>query len=141
MEDSDLAVALEDGWRVPDDRPSMIQQDFGFVDDGKVAVGAAERRSGEDRGGDTAFHRHVCVDEKGDLLVVKHQVRFPDVHRWDSDLPDATVIVRVPFEVHIYPLLKSKPALNHKIQQKKTFFLLCLGCLPVSDEHYWSQSG
>lgn len=45
MEDDDLAVALEDGWRVPDDLPSVLQQDFGFVDDGKVAIGAAEKRS------------------------------------------------------------------------------------------------
>lgn len=44
MEDNNLTVALEDGWRVPNNLPSVLQQDFSFVDDGKVAIGAAEKR-------------------------------------------------------------------------------------------------
>lgn len=39
------------------------------------------------------------------LLVVEHQVRFPYVGRRDSDLPDASVIIRIPLQVHIQPLL------------------------------------
>lgn len=62
MEDNNLTVALEDGWRVPDDLPSVLQQDFSFVDDGKVAIGAAEKRSSE--GCDSCPGMHVCVSEE-----------------------------------------------------------------------------
>lgn len=48
MEDNNLTVALEDSGRVPDDLPSVLQQDFCFVDDGKVAIGAAEKGRGEE---------------------------------------------------------------------------------------------
>lgn len=48
MEDNNLTVALEDGWRVPNNLPSVLQQDFSFVFDGKVAIGAAEKRRGEE---------------------------------------------------------------------------------------------
>lgn len=48
MEDNNLTVALEDGWRVPNNLPSVLQQDFSFVSDGKVAISAAEKRRGEE---------------------------------------------------------------------------------------------
>lgn len=63
MEDNNLTVALEDGWRVPNNLPSVLQQDFSFVDDGKVAIGAAEKRRGEER---DAF--------KGTFLVPKWNI-------------------------------------------------------------------
>lgn len=47
MEDTDLAVALEDGRRVPDDLPRVLQQHLSLVDDGEVAIGAAEERSSD----------------------------------------------------------------------------------------------
>lgn len=46
MEDNNLTVALKDGRRVPCDHPRVLQQDFSLVDDGKVAVGTAEQRTG-----------------------------------------------------------------------------------------------
>lgn len=49
MQDDDLAVALEDGRRVPRYHPGVLQQDFGLVDDGKVAIGTAEEE--EEEGG------------------------------------------------------------------------------------------
>lgn len=49
MEDNNLTVTLKDGRRVPCDQPSVLQQDFGFVDDGKVAIGTAEEED-RDRG-------------------------------------------------------------------------------------------
>lgn len=61
MEDNNLTVALEDGWRVPDDLPSVLQQDFSFMDDGKVAIGAAEKRSRE--GCDSCTGVHVRGSE------------------------------------------------------------------------------
>ena len=47
MEDDDLAVTLEDGRRVPGDHAGVLQQDFGFMDDGEVTVSAAEKEDGE----------------------------------------------------------------------------------------------
>lgn len=62
MEDNNLTVALEDGWRVPNNLPSVLQQDFSFVDDGKVAIGAAEKRGSEGRmGADSCTGLHACV--------------------------------------------------------------------------------
>lgn len=43
MEDDDLAVALEDGGRVPRDLASVLQQHFGLVDDSEIAVGTKKR--------------------------------------------------------------------------------------------------
>ena len=43
VEHDDLTVALEDGGGVPGDHPRVLQQNFGLVDDGEVAVGAAEK--------------------------------------------------------------------------------------------------
>lgn len=40
------------------------------------------------------------------LLVVEDQIRTPNVSGGDSDLSDAAVILRVPVQVHIFPLLK-----------------------------------
>lgn len=42
MQDNNLTVTLKDGRRVPRYHPSVLQQHFGFMDDSKVAVGAAE---------------------------------------------------------------------------------------------------
>ena len=50
MEDNDLTVTLEDGWRVPRYHAVVLQQDFGFVDDGKVAVSTAAAAEDRDRG-------------------------------------------------------------------------------------------
>lgn len=41
VQDDDLAVTLENGWRVPVDQPGVVQQDFSLVDDGEVAVSTA----------------------------------------------------------------------------------------------------
>ena len=49
MEDDNLTVALKDGWRVPCYQPSVLQQAFGFVDDGKVTVSTA-KEDDRDRG-------------------------------------------------------------------------------------------
>lgn len=59
MEDTDLAVALEDGRRVPDDLPRVLQQHLSLVDDGEVSIGAAEERSGD--GCDGCAGMCVCV--------------------------------------------------------------------------------
>lgn len=48
MEDNDLTVTLKDGRRVPCYHPSVLQQDFGLMDDGKVTVSTADERT-EDR--------------------------------------------------------------------------------------------
>lgn len=61
MEDNNLTVALEDGWRVPNNLASVLKQDFSFMDDGKVAIGAAEKWSSE--GCDSCTGMHVCVSE------------------------------------------------------------------------------
>lgn len=45
MEDNNLTVTLKDGWRVPRYLPSVLQQDFGLMDDGKVPVSTAEEQS------------------------------------------------------------------------------------------------
>lgn len=38
VEHDDLTVALVDGWRVPSNHPSVLQQHFGLVHDGKVTI-------------------------------------------------------------------------------------------------------
>lgn len=76
MEDNNLTVALEDGWRVPNNLPSVLQQDFSFVFDGKVAIGAVEKRRGDECDAFTGAGR---VQKMECLLVIKHQVWFPDV--------------------------------------------------------------
>lgn len=76
MEDNNLTVALEDGWRVPNNLASVLKQDFSFMDDGKVAIGAAEKWSSE--GCDSCTGMHV-VFLREYLLVVKHQIWFPDL--------------------------------------------------------------
>lgn len=48
MEDDDLTVALKDGRRVPRYHPRVLQQDFSFMDDGKVAVSTAEEEEEEE---------------------------------------------------------------------------------------------
>lgn len=49
MEDNNLTVTLKDGRRVPCYHPIVLQQDFSFMDDGKVTVSTAEEDDG-DRG-------------------------------------------------------------------------------------------
>lgn len=51
MEDNNLTVALKDGWRVPCYHPSVLQQAFSFMDDGKVTVSTAEEEDSDRRGG------------------------------------------------------------------------------------------
>lgn len=41
MQHNNFTVALEDSRWVPCDHPRVLQQHFGLVNDGKVAVGAA----------------------------------------------------------------------------------------------------
>lgn len=48
MEDDDLTVALKDGRRVPRYHPRVLQQDFSFMDDGKVTVSTAEEEEEEE---------------------------------------------------------------------------------------------
>lgn len=48
MEDDDLTVTLKDGWRVPRYHSSVLQQDFSFMDDGKVTISTAEEEEEED---------------------------------------------------------------------------------------------
>lgn len=68
MEDTDLAVALEDGRRVPDDLPRVLQQHLSLVNDGEVTIGAAEERSGDGCDGCSGSHARarvcVCVSER-----------------------------------------------------------------------------
>ena len=50
MEDNDLTVTLKDGRGVPRYHPSVLQQDFSFMDDSKVPISTAEgkdRKTGE----------------------------------------------------------------------------------------------
>lgn len=42
------------------------------------------------------------------LLIVENQIRPPNVSRGNSDLFDAAVILWLPLQVHIFPLLKKK---------------------------------
>ena len=42
MQHDDLAVALEDGGRVPCDHARVLQQHFGLVHDGEVAVSTVD---------------------------------------------------------------------------------------------------
>lgn len=42
VQHNDLTVTLKDGRRVPGDQPGVLQQDFSLMDDGKVAVSAAQ---------------------------------------------------------------------------------------------------
>lgn len=42
VEDSNLTVALKDGWRVPCYHPGVLQQDFSLMDDGKVTISTTE---------------------------------------------------------------------------------------------------
>lgn len=52
MEDNNLTVTFKDGRRVPCYHPGVLQQDFGFMDDGEVTISTAEeedRDRGEER--------------------------------------------------------------------------------------------
>lgn len=42
------------------------------------------------------------------VLVVENQIRAPNVSGGNSDLSDAAVILRVPLQVHICPLLRKE---------------------------------
>lgn len=48
------------------------------------------------------------------ILVVENQIRPPNVSGGNSDLFDATVILWVPLQVHIFPLLKKDTQNNGK---------------------------
>lgn len=63
MQDDDLAVALEDGRRVPRYHPSVLQQDFGLVDDGEVAVGTGGGEGRGARGGSERSMRGIVPIE------------------------------------------------------------------------------
>ncbi len=47
MKDNDLTVTLKDGRRVPCYQAGVLQQDFSFMDDGKVTVSTAEEQDRE----------------------------------------------------------------------------------------------
>lgn len=47
------------------------------------------------------------------ILVVEHQIRAPNVSGGNPDLFDATVILRVPQQVHIFPLLEKHNQHTH----------------------------
>lgn len=42
MQHNDFTVAFKDGGWVPRDHARVLQQHFGLVNDGKVAIGAAD---------------------------------------------------------------------------------------------------
>lgn len=52
MEDNNLTVTLKDGRRVPSYHPIVLQQDFSFMDDGKVTISTAEEEDRDNRGED-----------------------------------------------------------------------------------------
>ena len=47
----------------------------------------------------------ILALELFDLLVVQHDVRFPQVIRWKVQLVDTTVITGIPLQPKVVPLL------------------------------------
>lgn len=72
MEDNNLTVTLKDGWRVPCYLPTVLQQDFGFMDDGEVTISTAEEEEDECEGSSETFKdvRYTKETENVCLLVV-----------------------------------------------------------------------
>lgn len=66
MENDNLTVTLIDGWRVPCYHPSVFQQDFSFMDDGKITISTG--REEED-----CFNRQkresTLCDEEDDVFT------------------------------------------------------------------------
>lgn len=136
MEHDNLTVTLKDGWRVPCDRPIALQQDFSFMDDGKVTISAKEEggRQEERRGSVwqekwNVYGHWIRQRHRECLLVIEHQVWFPYVCWRDSDLPDASVLLRIPLQVYIYPFLqwKIQKLANMLIKQSLSCFVSSSG--------------
>lgn len=57
---------------------------------------------------DNISQRDTARIKLNNILVVEDQIRTPNVSGGDSDLSDATIILRVPLQVHVFPFLERK---------------------------------
>lgn len=70
------------------------------------------------------------------ILVVENQIRPPNVSGGNSDLFDATVILRIPLQVHIFPLLEKQTSRTMESISITTNVVNALFCQQNVDHNY-----